>query len=256
MKNRFTWLLVAMLPVALVLSCSKSKALPGSASLTIVNAVAGSNYLVTNFSGTDSLTWYAGATLLVYNDTTAYNQFSGYRGKQPLAIYRYNDTLPHSVPFFNGILDLPVGSIHTLFLAGTLSNPDTLLTTDHPPYHPLSDSSAGIRFINLSPGSNPVSVNIQGAANGSEAVNLAYKGVTAFKNYAAGTEVNSYTFEFRDMSSGALLGRATISAMVTAAGVSSDLNRLRYRNYTFVLDGLPGVTTGPSAQVVFRTNNF
>lgn len=245
-----------MLPVALVLSCSKSKALPGSASLTIVNAAAGSQYMVTNFSGTDSLTWYAAARLLVYNDTSNYNQFNGYSGKQPLAVYRYNDTLPHSVPFFSGILNLPVGSIQTLFLAGTLTNPDTLLTTDHPPYHPASDSSVGIRFVNLSPGSNPVSVNIQGNSNGSEVTSLAYKGVTVFKNYPAGAAVIGYTFEFRDISTGVLLGTSNITAVSSIPGGAIGLNRMLYRNYTFVLDGLPGVTTGPTAQTVFRTNNF
>jgi hypothetical protein len=252
MKYLIARWLVALLPVCLLLSCNKSKSLTGSASLTIVNAVAGTQYLVPNFSGTDSLSWYGGATLIVYNDTTVYDKFSGYSGNQPLALYQYNDTLPKSVPLFNLLLDLPVGSIHTLFLAGTIAKPDTLFTTDNPPYHPASDSSVGIRFVNLSPGSSPVSVNIQGAANGSEVANLPYKGITAFKIYAAGSAVSSYTFEFRDMSSGVLLGTTSMYGV----GSNTGTNIWRYRNYTIAIDGLPGIITGPTAQTLFRINNF
>src|SRR5579859_2756543 len=168
----------------LLASCSKSNInSPGPASLTIINAVVGADTLVTNFSGEDTLpTNYINADFLIYNFYSSntpgapnINQFNSYSGKQQLALYRYPDTLPKSTPLFRLTLDLPVGSVNSLFLSGTAASPDTMFIADHPPYHPSSDSTMGIRFVNLSAGSAPVSINLQGQSNGSEAAGLGYK---------------------------------------------------------------------------------
>jgi hypothetical protein len=164
-------------------SCSKQSTPPGTASLTLINAVPGSTpSLVTNFGGTGPITWYNNALKLVYGTAGNTNQTGSYNGVQKLAIYRFPDTLVQSKPLFNLTLDLKQGAIYTLFLTGTLTNPDTLFTTDTPPYHPPTDSTLGIRFVNLSPGSTPVSVNIAGNANGSEVSSLPFKGITGYKN--------------------------------------------------------------------------
>jgi hypothetical protein len=101
----------------------------------------------------------------------------------------------------------------------------------------------GIRFVNLSPGSAPVSVDIQGGANGSEAASLPYKSITAFKDYPATPAVSAYTFEFRDLASGALLA-------------SYRVNSTPYLNYTIALEGIPGVGTGATAQAAYLINNY
>jgi len=41
--------------------------------------------------------------------------------------------------------------------------------------HASTDSVAGIRFVNLSPVTSPVSVDIKGLSNGSEVTSLPYK---------------------------------------------------------------------------------
>jgi hypothetical protein len=213
---------------------------PPAANLTLINAVVGSTpSLVTNFSGaTDPITWYNSALKLVYGTVGSANQLSSYSGEQKLAIYRFPDTTAHSTPLFNLTLDLAAGSIHTLFLAGTVTAPDTLFTTDIPPYHPPSDSSMGMRFVNLMPGSAPVSVNITGNANGSEVSSLSFKGITDFKNYPATAAVSSYTFEFRNAATGTLIGSLPVSGVNLLSN-----NQRRYRNLTLALLGLPGDPT-------------
>ena len=238
MKYGLTRYLAVWLPVAALFSCGKSNNSPGTASLTIVNAVAGSTPLYYNFGGPQVLEWYANESPIYFGYSM---EFSSYSGRQPLALYQ--DTLAQSVPLYTITLNLPIGTIHSLFLTGTTSAPDTMTTVDTLPYHPAPDSSMGIRFVNLSPGSATVSVDIQGEANGSEAASLPYKGITAFNNYPATAAVSAYTFEFRNAASGTLLASYTVTATP-------------YLNYTLALEGLPGVGTGATAQAAFLINSY
>ncbi|MBO9728520.1 MAG: DUF4397 domain-containing protein [Chitinophaga sp.] len=228
--------LLPLLICGCLFSCSKEKNPPGTSSLTIVNAIAGSDMLVANFSGTVPLNTYLYANRLPYNFFSVLsNQFSAYSGQQPLAIYAYPDTLEKSTPLFNMSLHLPVGSIHSLFLTGTMQHPDTMLVTDLLPVYLPEDSVTGIRFVNLSPGSAPVSINIQGQTGSVEVSNLPYKGITGFKRYAAKTTSPDYVFEFRDAGSGALI------ASYQATGISNPgtltPNNWRNRNVTLALLG-------------------
>lgn len=237
MNHIFFRQLTAWALACAMLSCTKQSTPAGTASLTMINAVVGSSpSLVTNFSGTATpITWYYNALKLVYGTWNATYQQGSYSGKQQLAVYRYPDTSSHSTPLFNVTLDLPAGTIHTLFLTGTVTAPDTLFTTDSPPYHPPSDSSMGMRFVNLSPGRAPVSVNITGGANGSEVSSLSYKSITDFKNYPATAGVSSYNFEFRDAATGVLIGSYPVTNINNPG-----TNARRFRNLTLALLGLPG----------------
>jgi hypothetical protein len=236
-------ILFRQLPVwvlaSILLSCSKQSARP-IASLNLINAVPGSTpSLVTNFSGATPIVWYKTALTLVYGTVDKASQALSFSGGQQLAIYRYPDTTAHSTPLFNLGLNLQPGNIYSLFLTGTLTAPDTLLTTDLLPYYAASDSSLGIRLVNLSAGSAPISVNIAGAANGSETGRLSYKGVTSFKKYpATAAAVNQYNFEFRDAASGALLASYALTGINSVAA-----NARRYRNFTLAFMGLPADPT-------------
>lgn len=249
MKSNTLLLLLTIIEIS---ACKKQVINPGTtSSLTIVNAVVGSKPLVTNFSSSDTLpNYYRNALRLNYGGWNINNQLGAYSGNQSLRLYQYPDTLEHSSPLFNLTLDLPSHSIHSLFLTGTVSSPDTLFTTDKLPYHPASDSSIGIRFINLSPGSSAISINISGYNNGSEVNNLNYKGVTGFKNYAATAAVDSYTFEIRDATTGDIISDYTLSGVNNGAiGINTDQNEFRYRDITLALIGAPG-----SQRVLFIRN--
>lgn len=238
----------------LITACRKNDIDPeGAASLTIVNSVKGTTSLVTNFSGTEALpNYYLNAKQLMYNSFDPSYQLGAYKGKQKIALYNYPDTLLKDKPLLQLELDLPAGSIHSLFVTGTVAAPDTLFIEEHPPYRSISDSTTGIRFMNLVPGSSGVSVNLVGQANGSEANRLRYKDATAFKSYAATSNVYSYTFEFRDATTGALL------ASYTAEDINNDssnrdnpVNKWRFRNCTLAL-----VSAADDTNTVLLINNY
>lgn len=217
-----------------MLSCSKESGSP-TASLSLINAVPNSTpSLVVNFSGAAPITWYKNALKLVYGTIDRNSIAMPYSGDQQLAIFRYPDTSAHGAPLFNLNLSLQPGNMHTLFLTGTLTSPDTLFTTDIIPYYAASDSSMGIRFVNLSAGSSPVSVNIAGSPNGSEVSSLSYKGITGFQRYPATAAVKNYNFEFRDAVTGALLGNLDVTGINTPFN-----NARRFRNFTLAYMGLP-----------------
>ena len=236
MKHIFSRQLPVWIIICTTLSCAKQNTGNPTASLIIFNAVPGTTSgLVTNFNGGGQLVWYKTALKLTYGTQDKANQPLSFASGQKLAIYNYPDTMAQSAPLFNLALNLQPGTIHTLFLTGTLTAPDTLLTTDVYPYHPSSDSSVGVRIVNLSPGNAPISVNVTGNANGSEVSSLSYKGITGFKMYPATSAVAHYNFEFRDAVSGTLLGSYDMTGVNATAGT----NTRRFRNFTLAFMGLP-----------------
>jgi hypothetical protein len=213
-----------------------------------VNTVVGSNVLCTRFAGTQPL-YYINTNKIVYNIYNARgNQFSYYTGKQGLAVYQYPDTTEKDKPLFDLVLDLPVSSIHTLFLTGTVNAPDTVFATDALPYYAPADSAMGFRFINLSPGSAAITVNIASNANGTETGGLGFKQYTGFQRYPVTLTTADYTFEFRDAASQALIATYTASGINNPG--SAFPNPWLYRNYTLALTGKPG-GTGSEAQTAF-----
>jgi hypothetical protein len=165
---------------------------------------------------------------------------NSYSGNQPMTIYQFPDTLDKDVPLFRLTLPLPIASISTLFLTGTASSPDTLFTTDVLPYHTAADSTMGIRFMNLSPGSRPVNIRVKGQSGAPIGSNLAYKGTTRFMIMPAGTQQGDYTFEFRDAVTETLLISYTTKGIQLPP--QNFRNAWTYRNSTLALMGLPGGT--------------
>jgi hypothetical protein len=180
------------------------------------------------------------------------NQYAVNGATQPLALYQYPDTLAHSKPLFNLLLPFSPGENRTLFLTGTLAQPDTLFVTDKLPYHPFADSSIGLRFVNLSPGSAPVIVRINGLSSNPVTGSLPFKGITGFMNVPATAATGSYVVEFYDQATNTLLGNYTLGNV----GATTGNNSWRYFNFTLALQGLPGVTSGATAQSVFLIRHY
>lgn len=245
MKRRIWIHLVVLLFFLNTVSCTKDSTAPnGTTSLTIVNSIAGSSALVTNFNSSLPLHYYRNAQRIGSN---SYMEFGGYTGDVALSLSQIRDTT-HTV--YNGTINLPNNTVHTLFLTGTTTSPDSFFTTDNPVYHTAIDSSVSVRFVNCSVGSGPVSVNIMGKANGSEAAMLNYKSVTGFKSYTANSTIASYTFEFHDVSTGTLLTSYTLSGLNNGTGKNTSDNTYIFKSVTLALTGLPG------AQGILLINNF
>jgi len=118
------------------------------------------------------------------------------------------------VTYYTNTLAVNNTSNYSLFLTGTSPNSvDNVLIQESYP-RAYADSTCGVRFINLSPGSNPISVNIKGNANGSEVASLAYKAYSGFIKYPAKAVNKTILFEVRDATTGALLLPATSNGNV------------------------------------------
>lgn len=250
MKKITKLLLVAMIANAII-ACTKTNTPRGAASVTVVNAMAGNTSMAITFDPIDTLV--PAATQINYN---ASQQLSYYSGQQKCFLHEVDQTtsFPNPKPLLVLSLDLPISSTRSLFLTGTEAHPDTLFVDDKPFYFPVQDTSMGIRFVNLSPGSTPISVNIEGQSNGSTINSLSYKGITNFKSYPANAAVSNYVFEFRDAATGDLLATYSINE-VNNPGMDASPNLWRFRNFTLVFNGLPD--NNPDVpQGVFVVNHY
>ena len=243
-----------------VSSCVKTEKMQDVASLRIFNATIGCDSLITNFTGAQPIKWYKGGQFLEYGKVTnsqhadINGMFNVIAGNQPLALFHYPDTSAKSKPIFDLSLQLPARSINTLFLTGTLTAPDMLLTADNPPYHPAADSTMGLRFVHLSPGNLKVSINLKGQASGSEMTTIGYKEISPFKKYPIVTGVNEYIYEFRDAENDNLL--LTYKLDVRSTGGSVIKNLYRYLNYTMALYGDPASTGVDKLAVQIIGNHY
>ena len=225
----------------LAIACKKSSQPPGTASLNIVNTVMGSSGLVTNFTSenadksSESFSYHNSLDI----DFGSFQEIGYYFGATPLLLAEKTDT---NNIVFRGQLNLPIGSVHTLFMTGTLTQPDTVFTEDHIPYYPYTgDTVTGLRFINSSPVNRSIVITLQSDSGHNPIGNaLAYKTVTNFQSYSANSTAQSagYSFEFRDAVSDSLLA-------------TFPLNIVSYKSQTLVFYGTD--STGLSVMAV---NNF
>jgi len=237
-----------LLATTLMASCGKESVPPKeSASLNIMNAVVGSGYIATNFKGSLPYDFYR-TILLQYGDTNAVTRRYNYSGMQPLWIYNYPDTTAKDAPLLKLDLDLPVGSIHSLYVTGTVAQPEAMFVEEQLPYHPAGDSTTSIRFINLSPGSKPVKVVLKGKST-PEAASVAYKTMSDFITYPVHTYNENYVFEFRDAASDALITTYTANGIHYPAP-SPLPHPWLYQNRALALIGVPGGTGNQQQKVL------
>lgn len=203
------------------MSACKKESGPTTAALTslnVTNAVVGGSALTLN-----------NMALPVANNNSA--QFSLIAGNT--AIDLFPPTSPNT-PYYNQSLSTANGSYYSLFLTGT--SPTTIESVFlKESYQNYTDSLCGVRFINLAPGSSPISVNVKGQSYGSTIQHLAYKSYSAFLSLPAKKTNSSYVFEIRDAGTGNLI-------------VSYTLSTPYFHNITLVLRGIVG--GNPAATVL------
>lgn len=249
--KRFSWeratpILMAFAVLALMFhACSKADYQPrGVASLTMVNAVQGSSNLLTNFRGTEPIVY---AT----TNSQAYGRWQRYSlpaGVNVLGLYQLPDTLLNSNPVFLFHFDFPRASIHTLFLAGTVDQPEYLQVEETLPVYQAADSLMGMRFINLSVDSPTLTVNLKGQPLGSEVEFLPYLERSAFRPYRVAPDQEDYVFEIRRADTDELLLSYT-TQNIAATGTAADRNTWIYRNFTLAFMGEVGGTGADAPRV-------
>jgi hypothetical protein len=229
--------------VSFIFSCYKDKIRvdvpPGVATVNVINAAARVAVVHVNLSS-----FPVGYSAM--QDTLVFGTASEAGippGAVPYQIYSPADT---SHALLQGKLNLVNGGIYSLYVIGQAPKPDTLFVKEQFP-HLYADSTVGIRVINLSPDAGPVNIDLVGSPNGQyEFTNVPYKGLTAFKKYAATTNVSGgYTFEVKDPANGTVL-----------ATYSFNLANSLFRTNTLVIAGLKANGTDPYGITMFQVNNF
>jgi hypothetical protein len=201
-KQKF--FIVTIVGLALVSGCTRKYDFPkqgNTSSVTIVNATVNAPAVIPTFTNS-TVQWIATATSVSFGNSMEYGIPSG---STALHFWESSDT---TQSLFNGSFDLAPQGIYTLFLCGNYqfkNTADTVFTMDVIPYHSVTDSTMSIRFINLSPDSEPLSVDVQGNSPGSTITSLPYKSVSAFVSYSATSAATAPTFEIRDAASGNIL---------------------------------------------------
>jgi hypothetical protein len=124
-----------------------------------------------------------------------YSNFALVAGANDLYIYPNADSLH---PYYNeSKFNVSEGEIYSLFLTGTPAAVDAIKIKETIPFR--TDSTAGIRFINLAPNTNakPINITLATTATVNEVSALVYKNYTEFKTYP-GLAASTYTFQIRN----------------------------------------------------------
>jgi Domain of unknown function (DUF4397) len=152
-------------------SCSKSGDTPNIkltplSSFNVTNAVVGGATLYLNTSVEDSVV------------TNTYSPLTILAGQSVIDLH---PIVSPNTAYFNQAISTANGSYYSLFLSGTSpSSVDHVLIRES--YKNYTDSVCAVRFINLSPDSQPISIDIQGNANGSEVRAWLTKPIQALNN--------------------------------------------------------------------------
>lgn len=174
------------------------------------------------------------------------NVVLSYNPGSSIYVYPAGDSL-HPYYQAQGGKDINIAGqdIYTLFLGGTPSSAEGVLVKENLPVR--TDSTGGIRFINLSPNAPAVNVTLSTTPTVNEFAGVSYKDITAFKSYPALSSTTSYTFQIRNASTNALITSISISGTSLLSGIP------RFRNITLVLRGM--VSGSPSAGIT-RVNHY
>jgi hypothetical protein len=231
MKNtKLLYVVLGLIGVGSFTGCKKD-VVPAAVAVNIINASSDLPSISVNFTLVP-IQYYQQSAILGYGSST---EFSEPTGVVPLTLISSTDTLHH---FFQGNLTLNSGGIYSLYIYGSLPKIDTLLLRDNIPVH--RDSTCGIRFINLSSDSGPVSVDIQGGTT-VDFSGIAFKNITAFKTYPVTAAIKNnggYTFEVKDAAGNIL---TTVS-----------WNFKIFQNNTLVISG----SKANSTVQVIQVNNY
>lgn len=213
MKNLNKLLLLGIITLVIT-SCKKSETLfTSSANIVVANMVVGGATLTLNTT-----------TPTVGNNASAI--YPLFTGSGPINLYVAATAAAPAVTYYNQPLTVANADSYSLFLGGASpATVDAIVIKES--YSNYADSLCGVRFVNLSPNSNPISVNITGQANGSEVTSLAYKAYSNFKQYPALKTNTSYAFQIKDAATGNLISSYTLTTP-------------RFHNVTIALRGLVG----------------
>jgi len=211
-----------LLLIAMFLSCKKDEIeTTPLTSFTMVNAVVGGAGVKLGNNTTTVANTSASA-----NANTSGTQMSLLAGENDLYLWPVGDSLH---PYFVQNKFVSAGrETYSVFLCGLPGATEGIVIKENIPYR--TDSTAGIRFINLSPNSTPLNITLSTSTTVNEVSNLAYKQYTDYKSYP-GLYNSAYTFQVR---------AAANPNTVLASFALTTVTVPRFANITVVIREMPG----------------
>jgi len=233
-------IVVLLLISNLVLSCEDDNRFPNLAtSLKVFHAAVDAPAVHVDYFNTDIA--FATNPILAFGSSTRLTLPP--EEQREILFISAEDTLSQ---LLSTTVSLPRGEIGTLFLAGQGENIEGLFLEDNIPV--LTDSLVGVRFINLSPDSGPISVNLTGEA-GNLSSGLNFKDASGYQELTATSDIASYSFEFKDLD-------GNVIATSSVALFPFFQQPLVRRNLTLALIGLADDGSGGSSLAISRINNY
>lgn len=211
---RYFNLLIFVSLVGLAFSCKKNEIpVHSSGSIVIVNAILNGKAVK-----------FGSNTTVISNNSYAYYNLP--TGSPEIYLWPVGDSLN---PYYTSNKDFVIeqGDIYSLYLAGSIASPNAILVKEFIPIR--NDSTAGIRFINLSQYPSSLNITLASSPGTDELSSLSYKGITEFKSYPA-LYNSTYTFQIRDVS--------TKEILTTYSFQPSTIPR--FANVTLVIRGQSG----------------
>jgi len=206
-------------------SCKKQDIkLTPLASLLVTNAVSGGGNLVLGTNANP-----------VYNNY--FRAFGMLNGSREIKLVDTAGGI--NKVYYNQSKDFVNGGMYSLFLTGTPAAVESVFVKEENILSHTADVF-GARVINLLTGSVPISVNLQGSANGSFISSLAYKAISTFKDVSSVAAEGDKVFEFRN---------AVTGELITSFAVPG-YDMPRFRNITLVFAG------AVESEIVMRVNNY
>lgn len=245
-------ILIMLLTGLVIQSCKRIEVKPATASITVVNAaidVAAAK----SYASDKRVSWSAMPTGDVVNFAN-FKHFGVFVGRKNVAAVISADT---TKILFSETGDFKEGGLNTLFICGQSDSYEGVYLADEnlPNY---TEEVIGIRFINLSPNSTAISVNLTATPLVNETASLAYKQKTEFKTYTANATAitTGIAFQVKNAATGALLASYTLPTTAVSPYTTATVAQARFKNVTLVIKGLVGTTTGANAFGVFPVSHY
>lgn len=244
---------IAATAILLLNACKKTQVeIPQQSSFILVNATTD----VVNSRG------YASATPIYWKPLPATDAAAQYRFT-PLSALTGNNTIKAVSAADTTIIlyssnkeeNFEPRKFSTLFLCGNTDvGYDGVFLPNESSVN-YTDSVVGIRFINLSPNSEPISITLSTTPSVNEATGLAYKQKTAFKTYPSHNNAGDMIFQLRD-AGGVLLASYTLPVIPTSPYTTVGVRHARFKNITLAVKGLQGTTSGTNAFGIFPVPHY
>ncbi len=239
-------LIILILNAICFFACKKEeKTFRTSSTINVINSAIGITQVKVNPSS-KSLNYAMTTASVNYSASKFYYAEIGFHSLVAVASTDTTKTL------FRGSFDFQPG-IYTMYLGGQAPNIDTLFRKEFDfPFiktdiakPATADSAVNVRFVNLSPNSPALKINIKNSTS-NEVDNFTYKSIGKWKAYnnKAATTTN-YIFEVRNASTNELILTYTFGASATN----------RFKNVALIIKGLVG-GTGSNVLGIFPANYF